>query len=500
MRLYFAYVISKERPSKIKTFYRLKPFHYFLHLINGSNHLLKEIMKYLISGFGITLLLIISHCNSANALAEVSPSMLTSLNQQLAKNSKRYGVVGQSVLILRNHQAFYRGLHGAANIELAVDISEKHIFPSYSITKLLTSVLVMQQVESGSIELKNSIRSYLPYLPKKWQSVTIEHLLSHTSGIPRYFDRAMKKGAFLPSKKAVFLSLIDEPEHFEIGTKNNYNNTNFLLLAAILEANTGKSYQTLVAEVIIAPLGLTNTGHTSAKDIVKNHVTSYRGSDGHIRKNINIDWPEYTFSHSALYSTPADLATFMTALVTGKFVSIETLKKLWLPMKLTDGKDGRYAFGFEYSVEDGYYLLGHDGGNHVKLRHYFNPKNSSDNYTLVYATNGNAHGVWTDVLADSLMAIIAPKKFKLAALKEQFLSDILEANDEGLKQTYQAVSNIFNGNEILIERFLLYRTFALRYGSGPESSIPAFKFLITKFPHSVPAQQGLASTITAMKK
>ena len=206
---------------------------------------------------------------------------------------------------------------------------------------------------------------------------------------------------------------------------------------------------------------------------------------------MNIDWPEYTFSHSALYSTPEDLATFMTALVTGKFVSQKTLKKLWQPMKLTDGKNGRYAFGFEYSIEDDYYLLGHDGGNHVKLRYYFNPKDSLDNYTLVYATNGNVYDVWTDVLADSLMVIIDPEKFKMAALKEQFLSEILEQNDKGLMPIYKAVSNIYDSDEILIERFFLYRAYALRYGSGPESSIPAFKFLIEKFPNSIRAQQGL---------
>jgi CubicO group peptidase (beta-lactamase class C family) len=451
-------------------------------------------MKYLFSAFFTTSLLILINCNSANALEKIPLSMHTSLNQQLAINNERYGVVGQSVLILKNHQKFYRGQHGVANIELNVDITEKHIFPSYSITKLLTSVLMMQQVEKGRVDLKNSIRAYLPYLSKKWQPVTIEHLLSHTSGIPRYFDIAMKKGNFLPTKKAVFLSLIDEPEHFEIGTKNSYNNTNFLLLSAILEAKTGKSYQALVAEVIINPLGLKNTGHTSAKDIINNHVTSYRGANGKIRKNMNIDWPEYTFSHSALYSTPEDLATFMTALVIGKFVSQKTLKQLWQPMKLADGNKGRYAFGFEYAFEDGYYHFGHDGGNHVKLRHYFNPKDSADNYTLVYATNGNAYDVWTDVLADSLMAIIDPDKFEMAAIKEQFLSNILEKNDKALIEVYKAVSNIFDGDEALIERFLLYRAYALRYGSGAESSIPAFEFLTTKFPNSANARESLADT------
>jgi len=457
-------------------------------------------MKSLISIIFIIVLLIFSQLNTAHALAKTPQSMQASLDQQLAKNAERYGVVGQSVLILKNHQRLYQGQHGFANVELGVAISDKHRFPSYSITKLLTSVLTMQQVESGHISLTNSIRSYLPYLPKRWQAVTVEHLLSHTSGIPRYFDMAMENRRFLPNKKAVFLSLIDQADHFKIGTKNSYNNTNFLLLSAILEANSGKSYQELVAEIIIKPLGLKNTGHASAKDIVKNSVTSYRGANGTIRKNMNIDWPEYTFAHSALYSTPEDLAVFMTALVTGKFVSKTTLRELWQPMQLTKGKEGRYAFGFEYSLEDGYYQAGHDGGNHVKLRYYFNSDKSSDNYTLIYATNGNRYGVWTDVLAESVMSVIEPETFKTAVLKEQFMTAILENDTDALMQIYKAVSKMFYSDKSLIERFLLYRAYALRYGSGPESSIPAFEFLIAKFPNSASALQGLSDTREAIEK
>ncbi|MBO1256732.1 beta-lactamase family protein [Alteromonas sp. 5E99-2] len=232
-------------------------------------------MKYSVLTLLASFLLLIANWNLAYASGKDTSPISESINQQLAKNSERYGVVGQSVLILKNHQHFYQGHHGFANLELGVSVNEKHIFPSYSITKLFTSVLMMQQVEQGNVVLSNSIREYLPYLPKKWQPVTVEHLLNHTSGIPRYFDKAINQGSFLPTKKAVFLSLIDDPEHFKLGTMNSYNNTNYLLLSAILEAKTGKSYKELVADVIITPLELENTGHTSAKDIIKNHVSSY---------------------------------------------------------------------------------------------------------------------------------------------------------------------------------------------------------------------------------
>jgi D-alanyl-D-alanine carboxypeptidase len=123
----------------------------------------------------------------------------------------------------------------------------------------------------------------------------VEHLLSHTSGVPRYMETAMEKGRFLATKKAVFLSLIDESEHFKIGTKYSYNNTNFLLISAILETKTGKSYQELVANVIVKPLGLKNTGHASAKTIIKNMVTSYQvvlsinPESKNAKKQINFD-------------------------------------------------------------------------------------------------------------------------------------------------------------------------------------------------------------------
>jgi CubicO group peptidase (beta-lactamase class C family) len=457
-------------------------------------------MKTIFSTLLATLFFILSHCSLANELKGISLDLQASLNQQLTINNERYGVVGQSVLILKNHQEIYSGQHGFANIELNVEITEKHIFPSYSITKLLTSVLVMQQVEQGNIDLKKSILTYLPYLPEQWQSVTVNHLLNHTSGIPRYFDSAMEKGVFLPTKKEVFLSLFNEPAHFEIGTKNSYNNTNFLLLSAILEAKTGKSYQALVAERIINPLGLKNTGHASAKEVINNHVTSYRGANGKIRKNMNIDWPDYTFSHSALYSTPKDLAAFITALVTEKFVSQKTLEQLLQPMNLADGSNGHYAFGFEYAFEDGYYHFGHDGGNHVKLRHYYNPKESEDNYTLVYATNGNAHGVWTDVLADSLMSIVDPESFEIATIKEQFLSNFFAKNDKGLIDSYKAISKFFDGNKALIERFLLYRSYAIWYGSGVENSIPAFKLLLSKFPNSDRAHRAIIDANALINK
>ncbi|WDE00927.1 serine hydrolase [Thalassomonas actiniarum] len=422
---------------------------------------------------------------SLKAKENISPSIHDQLDQQLIKNSQRYGIAGQSVLLLKNNQVIYQGQQGFANLELAVPVAEHHIFSAYSVTKLFTSVLMMQLVEEGSVDVKKSIRYYLPFLPVHWQQVTVEHALNHTSGIPRYFDAVMEKGRFLASKKAVFLSLADAEDHFEIGTMNKYNNTNFLILSAILEAKTGKSYQELVASKIVQPLKLKNTGHASALAVIGNMVTNYQGMAGQIRKNKEVDWSQYSYAHSGLYSTPRELATFMTALVSQKFVSRESLKKMWQPMTLLNGQSGYYAFGFEYALRDGYQQVGHDGGNRVKLRHYFKEEpGAGDSYTLVYMTNGSAYSVWTDILADSLMSIIEPKIFKQAELTEYFMTEVLKGEEGNLPALFKRITRVFAGDSPAIENFVVNRAYAVRYGAGAKASIPAFEMLTEKFPDS----------------
>lgn len=418
----------------------------------------------------------------------VSKDKKLKIDQQLITNAKRYGVVGQSVLVLKNNKLIYRGTNGFANKELEVKVNKKHIFPSYSVAKLFTSVLIMQLVESGDVQLSDSVRKYIPYLPKHWQNITVEHLLTHTSGVPQYFNSVLTRGSFLADKNAVYKSIKDAPEHFPIGTKNQYNNTNFLLLSTILESFSNKSFKQLVEENIIQIAGLENTGYASAKSVIANMVSSYQGEQGTLKKNLNIDWPEYSFSHSALYSTPEDLAKFMTNLLTGKFVKLKTIQSSWRPTKLKNGKAGSYAFGFEYSKEDGFIRVGHDGGNRVKLRHYYNQNTPAENYTIVYMTNGNAYDVWTDVLADSVMSIISPETFELASLKEKFITAVLNNNKTEMNRLFTLLSERNLDANLSLERFLLYRAYAIRYGCGIKASLPAFEFIVEKFPHSKSAR------------
>jgi len=93
--------------------------------------------------------------------------------------------------------------------------------------------------------------------------------------VPRYFDFVLASNQFPESKTAVYAKLNDAPEHFEMGSENRYNNTNFLLLASIVETVSGEKLSKHVDDLIIGPLKLNNTGFASARTVVPNLVSSY---------------------------------------------------------------------------------------------------------------------------------------------------------------------------------------------------------------------------------
>lgn len=438
----------------------------------------------------ISIILSLSALANAGQLAK---SVEHKLNQQLRENSQRYGIASQSVIILKDNKVIYTGTHGHANLELAVPIRPDHKYPVYSIAKLFASVLMMQLVEQGEVDLDKSIRDYLPQLPEHWQPVTVRHCLNHSSGLPDYFSMEVVRSGFLPNKIAVFESLTDQKFQFKTGSNNRYNQTNYLIVAAIIELKTKKLYHEVIEEVIIGPLALKNTGFASAKTPVPNIVSSYKGDNGIRRKGLLVDWPTYTYVHSALHSTADDLVRFMNALTQGKFVTIDSLAKMWQPIKLNNGTRGQYATGWVFSDNGAYTRVGHGGGNVVKLGHYFKSTPDIDNYSIIYLTNGNNRSVWTDVLTGSLMALIDPRKFPLEAARQGLYDHLLGgATPDELDQYIAGLAKNDAVRARGLERFINWNAYAVQYASGLEAGLAIFELNTRQFPKSALAWSELA--------
>lgn len=336
----------------------------------------------------------------------------SAIDRQLALNAQRYGIAGQAVLILHDGKTLYRGSQGLARRETNEPVHPNDIFPAYSISKLFVSVLLMQLVEQGQLDLDKPVGVYLPDLPAAWRSVKVNEILDHVSGLPDYFDGTRTPIVLPPTREAIFKSLADKPFLFTPGAQSRYTQTNFLVLGALLEAHYKTTYRQIVTDRIVKPLGLRDTYFGKSHVPAGKMVSSYIGKDHQLTIDKGIDWPEYGIVHAELYTTIDDLGLFLNALCQGRLVKRETLLSLWKPYRYEKGGVGWVASGWEYGTSGRYQNVGHDGGTKTRVRLLFRDSLTKDTYAFIYLTNGSAENVWSRTLIDSLMPIVSPHDFQ----------------------------------------------------------------------------------------
>jgi CubicO group peptidase (beta-lactamase class C family) len=147
-----------------------------------------------------------------------------------------------------------------------------------SITKQYTAISILQLVEQGKISLQDSIQKFIPDFPHKGHTITIENLLTHTSGIVDYevlnFPIPTAIRVDFPPK-LIIDSLGKLPLGFVPGTKFQYSNSNYFLLAYIIEQVSGHSYQEYLIDHLFNPAGLHNTYYDSPDAIIPNRINGY---------------------------------------------------------------------------------------------------------------------------------------------------------------------------------------------------------------------------------
>jgi CubicO group peptidase (beta-lactamase class C family) len=357
-----------------------------------------------------TVRILIALCAFAWLLAYVVPfehPLPRSPARQLEINRQQYGIAGQALLVARDGRVLFRGVDGEADVDTHERVTAEHIFPVYSLSKLFVSVLVMQLVEQGTVDLDRPASVYVTGLPASWQAIAVRDFLDHTSGVPEYFDTAVPLSpatVFPDSAQAAFASLADRPLTFATGTETRYTQTNYLVLGALLEAHYGKPYTQVAEERIVRRLGLRHTWLGTAVLPERGVVTSYLGKDGRLERDVVVTWPDYAMAHAGLYMTLDDLAVFLRAVTSGELVGKATLARLWQPRTLAGGERGWFAAGWEYGESGAQRYVGHDGGARVRVRIVFGQSLDDGVQTVIYLTNGSASNVWTRKLVDSVIS------------------------------------------------------------------------------------------------
>lgn len=271
-------------------------------------------------------------------ITSVNAQNLDSFISQYANNGKELGIRSNFngvVLIAKDKKIILNKAYGFSDIESQEILTSNSKFLIGSITKPFVSLLVMQQVEKGVIKLNQSIIDFLPYMDKKkGQHITIHNLLSNSSGLPHYEGlrdrvesmREFSNNTYTPKEYA---QLIDKTGlSIQPNSKYQYSSLGYVLLGAVLEEVTGKSFTELLKEYITEPLQLKNTGFENNNFLTDSIVKDYR-----LKKGNYVEFPDRnqsnTYTAGGMHSSAKDLFIWSQALKSKQILRKKHTKKMF---------------------------------------------------------------------------------------------------------------------------------------------------------------------------
>ncbi len=300
--------------------------------------------------------------NNATAQSKDDKQLTAAIDKLLSEQFKT-NETGGAALVARNGEIVYKKAFGMANLELNIPMQADNVFRIGSITKQFTAVAILQLMEQGKLSLQDDIMKFIPDYPRDGHKITIEHLLTHTSGIKSY--TSMKDFGDIMRKDMKPEELINhfknQPMDFAPGTKWRYNNSGYFLLGYIIEKVSGKTYPQYLGDVFFKPLGMTNSYYGSDSKIIKNRASAYGKTDKGFE---NAEPLSMTLPYSAgsIQSTVEDLFKWHQAVHAYKLVKKESLDKAFTAYKLTDGKATTYGYGWAFGNIQGSETIEHGGG------------------------------------------------------------------------------------------------------------------------------------------
>lgn len=302
-------------------------------------------------------------CLHAQPVSKSDAELIGKVDKLLAAVYKP-NETGATALIARKGTVIYKKALGMANLELDVPMQIDHVFRIGSISKQFTAVAILQLLEKGKLNLQDDIKKFIPDYPTHGYTITIEHLLNHTSGIKSYtdmneWDDQVRRKDFTPAALVDYFK--NQPMDFAPGTKWNYNNSGYFLLGYIIEKASGKTYPEYIIQNIFKPLGMTNSYYGDHIPLIKNRVSGYEPAKDGVA---NADFLSMTQPYAAgsLLSTVEDLFKWHQAVHSYKLVKKEIQEKAFVSSKLLNGKSTNYGYGWFMGNLQGSPTIEHSGG------------------------------------------------------------------------------------------------------------------------------------------
>lgn len=382
------------------------------------------------------LSLVIAFFTTAATAQSLTPKQLTAGFDKILSEQFKPDETGCAALVAKNGLMIYRKAFGLADLELNVPMKPEMVFRIGSITKQFTAIAILQLMEQGKLSLQDEITKYIPDYPMQGHSITIEHLLTHTSGIKSYTNvpefQVMMRTDLTPEE--IIEKIKPLPMEFAPGTRWNYNNSGYIILGCIIEKVTGKTYAEYLQENFFTPLGMTGSYYGDDTRIIKNRASGYQPGEGGI---VNADYLSMTLPYAAgsIMSTVDDLYKWNRALHSYKLVKKETLDMAHTPYKLSDGMSTGYGYGWSLGELQGSSTIEHGGGINGYLSYaVYLP---DEDVFVALLSNSNGQAPEFSSLSMAAIAVGKPLNTTEIQLGEESMKEYIGiyADDKGIERS-----------------------------------------------------------------
>ena len=344
-------------------------------------------------------------------------SRLDTLLQAYTTQHKFNGVV----LVEKNGTILLDKPYGYRNVANHVWHDKNSIFQIGSVTKQFTTAIILKLQEEKKLTIQDPISKYFPQYPRG-DSITIEHLMLHTSGIYNYTNDKtfMANEVSKPANREKMIAVFrDKPASFSPGANWEYSNSAYLLLGYIIESVTKKHYEQVVREYIFKPLKMTHSGFDFTHFESTEKSTGYFSFNERDTVTAPIVDSSVSFSAGSIYSTTGDLYRWHQALLKNVILTSAQQEKAYTPVK------HHYGYGWDIDSLYGKRVVSHGGGIHGFTSNF--SRIPADDVCVIMLCNTSSPAL--QIITKDIYAILYNQPYKIPQERKA-----ITVSEEKLKQ------------------------------------------------------------------
>jgi CubicO group peptidase (beta-lactamase class C family) len=302
----------------------------------------------------------------AQAVDTLDPALRAQVDRITDQVLEQTGVPSASVAVVKGGKFVYTHAYGSARLATettpAVPAAPQMRYSIGSISKQFTAAAILLLQEEGKLSLDDPIGKYVPGLTRG-NEVTIQQILSHTSGYQDYWPEDYVMTTMLPavSSQKILDIWAKKPLDFEPGTQWQYSNTNYVIAGRIVEQITGAPLMDFLIQRIFRPLGMNSVWNSDQSKLTQADATAYyRHALGPLRVAPK-EGRGWMFAAGELAMTAHDLALWDESLIAQSILKPESYKQMFTEVKLKNGKGTHYGLGVGVHDRDGHRSIEHSG-------------------------------------------------------------------------------------------------------------------------------------------